>query len=128
MPKLSEDRLADMLKRPLVISTKAGALRNGNERGHGSVWHLAPLHCDTALCGEFASITMTTWGEPTLTCPRCIKLRDKYQPRVVAEAVAEAEWKAAYSAAAQAEPLPAKAITPIDPNSFIGRIVAACRE
>lgn len=93
MAKLSEDRLAEMLNQPLVISTKAGALRNGAERGHGSIWHLAPLHWPTALCGETASITMTTWGEPELTCPRCIRLRDKYRPRVVSESEAEQEFR-----------------------------------
>lgn len=60
------------------IKMKAGPLRNGAERGHGSVFHAVPLgHRDTtaALCGTAPRIMWSDWlpANPKVTCPRCLK-------------------------------------------------------
>ncbi len=74
---LSTDELKAALSEKLHVVTKAGALRNGNELGHGSIWHLAPgepWNGRKALCGAAPSIQWATWGEPKVTCPKCQKL------------------------------------------------------
>lgn len=73
---LTAAELAEACSQPLLVVTKAGALRNGAERGHGSIWHLAPgkeyWNASRALCGAQPSIQWTTWGAPKATCPRCL--------------------------------------------------------
>jgi len=61
------------------VFMKAGPLRNGAERGHGSVWHCVEgeaYETRAALCGDSPSISWSTWspaGQP-ITCERCRKL------------------------------------------------------
>lgn len=80
---LTEVELIEYLAKPLHVVTKAGGLRNGAELGHGTIWHLAPANGCRAICGATPSIMFTTWGNPSVTCPRCAKLRDKYRPKVM---------------------------------------------
>jgi hypothetical protein len=117
------------MSQPLVIMTKAGRLANGNELGGGSIWHLVPYTSEWAICGASPANMFTTWGEPTLTCPRCIRLRDKYQPKIISDDEAKAQRKADYERRMAAlPPEPPRPVAPIDPNSFLGRIVAACQD
>jgi hypothetical protein len=63
------------------ILMKAGPLRNGAERGHGSVWHAVPASermiefSGAALCGTAPSIQWSSWQpeKREVTCPRCLK-------------------------------------------------------
>lgn len=56
---------------------KAGALRNGAERGKGSIYHaVAPSSSGwgKALCGETPAIMWCEGGAAAVvTCPRCIR-------------------------------------------------------
>jgi hypothetical protein len=55
---------------------KAGGLRNGYERGRGSVYHAVPAtHYDTtkALCGASPRIMWASRPGDAVTCPRCLK-------------------------------------------------------
>jgi hypothetical protein len=115
MPRLHAESLVDMLPRPLIVSTKAGPLRNGCELGHGHVWHLAPRDWDVALCGASAAVTFTSVGTPTLICPRCIKLCDQHQPQVVTRDEAAAE--------PPSMPHPQER-RDIPPDCFFGRLLA----
>jgi len=63
-------------KAPFVPMRRAGALRNGAERGKGSIWHAvkpSQQNGGKALCGVRAAI-MWTEGGAEITCPRCKKL------------------------------------------------------
>ena len=60
------------------IRMKAGPLRNGAERGHGSVWHaIEGQFYDNApaLCGQRPRIMWSDWqpNDRKVTCPRCLK-------------------------------------------------------
>lgn len=61
------------------ILMKAGPLRNGAERGHGSVFHCVEGtgadFCE-AICGEKPSIQWSSWAPKgqRVTCERCLKL------------------------------------------------------
>ncbi len=82
--RLTPLELAEALAMPLAVVTKAGALRNGSERGHGSIWHIVPGEpCDgrSALCGARPSIMWTTWGKQEATCKTCKKLIDQHYQR-----------------------------------------------
>jgi hypothetical protein len=74
---LTAAELAAACAQPLLVVTKAGALRNGAERGHGATWHLAPgkdhWNAGRALCGAAPAIQWTTWGTPKATCSRCLR-------------------------------------------------------
>lgn len=66
----------------LKVVMKAGPLRNGAERGHGSVWHLAPGNewdGRKALCGAAPSIQWSSWRPEgqVATCPKCIKINNR---------------------------------------------------
>lgn len=92
-PKLTPTELAETLAKPLMVVTKAGALRNGNELGHGRTWHMAPSphwNGHKALCGAFPSIQWTTWGDPAPTCPKCIALHQQWSDDGFTEANNEA--------------------------------------
>jgi hypothetical protein len=62
-------------------ATMAGPLRNGAERGGGSVAHLIEnpegrevYQLGRALCGKAPSITWSDWAPEKLkVCPRCAK-------------------------------------------------------
>ena len=85
-PALTAEELAASLVEPMLVVTKAGALRNGAERGHGSIWHLAPgkeyWNAGRALCGAAPSIQWTRWGKPVVTCPKCKKLAEREADRL----------------------------------------------
>ena len=119
------EQLAEVMARPLVVVTKVGRLANGGELGHGTIWHLAEFGSDWAICGAMPSHMLTTWGEPTVTCPRCARLRDKYQPKIITDkeamALLEAERVRRLAELPPAAPKPAR---PLDPNSFLGRLIA----
>jgi hypothetical protein len=60
------------------ILKKAGPLRNGWERGKGSIWHAIParnVH-DTAmaLCGTRPGIMWSMDEGQEITCPRCKRI------------------------------------------------------
>lgn len=64
---------------PYRILAKAGPLRNGAERGGGSVWHavtFTPESGGAALCGTQPAIMWSRWSPPhvEVTCKRCKKL------------------------------------------------------
>lgn len=65
----------------LRVMAKAGPLRNGSERGGGSIWHWVPgePHDNRkALCGAQASIqwsSHTPEGQQP-TCKKCIRLNN----------------------------------------------------
>jgi hypothetical protein len=61
------------------VFMKAGPLRNGAERGHGSVWHCVEgeaYQARPALCGDSPSISWSSWSPAgqRVTCERCLKL------------------------------------------------------
>jgi hypothetical protein len=63
----------------LHIVCKAGPLRNGAERGHGSIWHLTehePHFGGEALCGARPAIMWSKAWRPDqqVTCKKCKKL------------------------------------------------------
>ena len=66
-----------------MVVTKAGALRNGAERGHGTIWHLAPgtesWNAGRALCGAAPALQWTTWGAPAVTCAKCRQLAEQLE-------------------------------------------------
>jgi len=66
----------DELYRPM---RKAGGLRNGFERGKGSIWHavkLTQINGGPALCGAWPKIMWAEGGSSgEVTCPRCLKLQ-----------------------------------------------------
>jgi hypothetical protein len=68
---------------PYLVLTKAGALKNGAERGHGSVWH-AVVPGKGALCGERPRIMWSSWSpaHAEVTCVRCQKAVAKLTPLV----------------------------------------------
>lgn len=60
---------------------KAGPLRNGAERGHGSIWHAVEEtkhygDAGPALCGARPAIMWSSWQRDgqQITCPRCLRL------------------------------------------------------
>lgn len=78
--RLNADQLAEALSKPLMVAMKAGPLRNGYERGHGSVFHVVPRDWKDggpALCGTVPSIMWSErWrDDQTVTCARCAKLQ-----------------------------------------------------
>lgn len=68
---------------------KAGGLRNGAERGYGSVFHAVPERDDkpgvpvydnaTALCGQYPANMWSSWRPKgqEITCPKCLKKIEK---------------------------------------------------
>jgi hypothetical protein len=72
---------------------KAGPLRNGWERGHGSVFHAVPVggsdNAD-ALCGTYPSIMWSSHLGAKVTCPRCLKklAKNPTMDKQTAEAIA----------------------------------------
>lgn len=61
---------------------KAGPLRNGNERGKGSIFHAVEAweggsmestagSGRTAMCGQRPAIMWSSAGNGEVTCPRC---------------------------------------------------------
>lgn len=62
---------------PHLILRKAGPLRNGAERGKGTVWHAVPgadyFNAKDALCGQHPAIMWSTGPGDAVTCPRCLK-------------------------------------------------------
>lgn len=78
---MTPQEVAEAKARGLKVVMKAGPLRNGCERGHGSIWHLAPgneWNGSRALCGDAPSIQWSSWRPEgqTATCPKCIKLNN----------------------------------------------------
>lgn len=77
--QMTPTEIAEAKAAGLTVAMKAGPLRNGAERGHGSVWHLVPGKTwdgRKALCGAAPSIQWSSWrpdGQQA-TCPRCLKL------------------------------------------------------
>lgn len=72
------------------ILMKAGPLRNGAERGHGSVWHAVVARPESgaeALCGARPKIMWSSWSPPhaEITCARCRKLAARLAPPEPAE-------------------------------------------
>lgn len=71
------------MSEPFQIRRKAGPLRNGNELGHGSIWHAVPGEanpfgiCESAaLCGAAPAIQWSSWipeGQ-RVTCKKCLRL------------------------------------------------------
>lgn len=70
---------------------KAGALRNGNELGKGSVFHAVAIEDgktanqvhdqEKAICGTFPSIMWSTAYEgDVISCPRCLKKLGRLLP------------------------------------------------
>lgn len=70
---------------------KAGALRNGNERGKGSVFHAIAIDDGQtashiwdqkqAICGTYPSIMWSNTSEgDAITCPRCLKKLARLKP------------------------------------------------
>jgi hypothetical protein len=70
---------------------KAGALRNGNERGKGSVFHAVAIDDGQtashvwdqkqAICGTYPSIMWSTAYEgDAISCPRCLKKLGRLKP------------------------------------------------
>jgi len=61
---------------------KAGALRNGMERGKGSIYHAVPSEgygdAFPALCGAQPAIQWSASDKSVVTCPRCIRLVAPY--------------------------------------------------
>lgn len=59
------------------VLRKAGALRNGNERGQGTVWHIVKAddaYCGPALCGQQPAIQWTDGDAGKVaSCPTCIR-------------------------------------------------------
>lgn len=58
------------------IFMKAGPLRNGAERGHGTIWHAVEGEAyagGSALCGARPSIMWSCIEGAQVTCPRCCK-------------------------------------------------------
>ncbi len=61
----------------------SGPLRNGAERGHGSVFHAVEYRPEwrsqpfrgPALCGRSPSIMWSSWQpeDQAVTCPRCLR-------------------------------------------------------
>ncbi len=71
----------------LTRATMAGPLRNGCERGGGTVVHLLlpregyPALSGEALCGRRPSITWSDWApEKMKICPRCERARKRMNP------------------------------------------------
>mgnify|MGYP001020623848 CR=1 len=72
----------------LTRATMAGPLRNGCERGGGTVAHLIEnpegrdVHAlGKALCGKRPSITWSGWAPEKLkVCPRCAKVLKRLNP------------------------------------------------
>lgn len=63
---------------------KAGPLRNGAERGHGSVFHAVPVDghdLTPSLCGQRPAIMWSSWRRDgqQITCPRCLKKLNRNQ-------------------------------------------------
>ena len=74
-PRLTQVELAVALAMPLNVVTKAGC-----ERGHGTIWHIAPGAISDgrpALCGARPSLQWSTWGEPQVTCRKCLMLKNE---------------------------------------------------
>lgn len=93
--KLNAEQLAEALSKPLMVAMKAGALRNGNELGHGKVFHLVPREWKDggpALCGTVPSIMWSErWrNDQCETCPKCIKLQAEWLEAGFVEANNEA--------------------------------------
>jgi hypothetical protein len=64
---------------PYRIRAKAGPLRNGAERGGGTVWHaVTGDHADggAALCGARPAIMWSSWTpkDARIGCARCARL------------------------------------------------------
>lgn len=61
-----------------AILKKAGPLRNGAERGKGSIFHAVPGGAggDTrpALCNQSPAIMWSYEEGGVVTCPRCIRI------------------------------------------------------
>lgn len=55
----------------MLILCKAGPLRNGAERGKGTIWHAVPSENAKALCGAAPAIMWSTYEGDAVTCPRC---------------------------------------------------------
>jgi hypothetical protein len=90
---MTADELAKAFAKRLHVVCKAGPLRSGAQRGHGTIWHLAPgpdadhdyWKADKALCGAAPSISWSQWHhktDPTPTCPKCRRLAEKEQTRL----------------------------------------------
>lgn len=67
-------------RRGYRVLHKAGPLRNGYERGSGTIFHAIPerpgiVTMDRALCGAQPSIQWSDWNETEVevTCPRCLR-------------------------------------------------------
>lgn len=62
---------------------KAGPLRNGAERGGGSIYHAVPHHkpeiwmtatnCGPALCGQMPRVQWSSEPGQEVTCHRCLR-------------------------------------------------------
>jgi hypothetical protein len=59
------------------VMKKAGPLRNGSERGNGSVLHAVPNGSDgsrwRALCGQQSAIQCSDCEGLSVTCPACLR-------------------------------------------------------
>jgi hypothetical protein len=61
------------------IFMKAGPLRNGAERGHGSIWHAVNGDAWSgvaAICGDQPRIQWSSWtpAGQQVTCKKCLRL------------------------------------------------------
>ncbi len=62
---------------------KAGPLRNGAERGKGSIWHAVPgdpYASRDALCGAYPAIMWSCEDGEAVTCPRCLRRLEAQKP------------------------------------------------
>lgn len=76
-----------------IPMAKAGPLRNGYERGKGSIFHAVPERVGgqwvpiydavPALCGQAPAIMWSSWRPQgqEVTCPRCLKKLERAKGR-----------------------------------------------